>query len=55
MTIEDPRGPALPQRTLQLYERDFESGEVALGGNLPRDTPYGVDSVMYGVFVRERK
>lgn len=55
VAIEDPRGPALPQRTLQLYERDFEPGEVALGGNLPRDTPFGVDSVMYGVFVRERR
>ena len=52
LSIEDPRGPALPQRTLNLYEREFEAGEAALGGNLPRDTPYPLDGVMYCVFVR---
>ena len=54
LSVEDPRGTALPGRSLQLYERSYEPWEVALGGNLPRDTPFPLDGVMYSVFVRER-
>ncbi len=54
VTVQNPRGPTLPPSSLQLYERDYEPGEVALGGNLPRDAAFPLDGVMYSVFVRPR-
>lgn len=53
LTVEDPRDATLPPRTLQLYGRDYEPGEVALGGNLPRDAPFPLDGVMFSVFVNQ--
>lgn len=52
LNVEDPRGSLASPRILDVYERIFEPGAVAIGGNLPRDAPFPLDGVMYCVFAR---
>ncbi|MEM6675168.1 MAG: hypothetical protein AAF726_20120 [Planctomycetota bacterium] len=52
LIVDDPRGPIRPPRHLQVWTRDVPAGAVSLGGNLPRDEPFGADRVMYVVAVR---
>ncbi|QDV06746.1 hypothetical protein Poly30_22610 [Planctomycetes bacterium Poly30] len=52
LNVEDPRGSLASPRILDVYERSFEPGAVAIGGNLPRDAAFPLDGVMYCVFVR---